>query len=167
MKYNKAQAWGMDIIIAIIIFSIGILIFFIYSANHSLESKEKLDLLSSDGNFIMKNILSEGYPSNWNQTNVIKIGIINNNKIDEEKLEKFYNLCQTDYNKTKLLFNTKYDYLFYFQNMEINSNKIEGIGKPGINISLISDKATDLIKITRLTIYKDKPITVYLYIWEE
>jgi len=41
--------------------------------------------------------------------------------------------------------------------------EIEGIGKPGTNKNDIT--AENLIKITRFTIYKEKPTTAYLYIW--
>ncbi len=165
MEFKKAQAWGIDLTIAIIIFSIGILIFLIYSLNYSGDSKEALDSINYDGDVLFSNLLSEGYPQNWTLNDVVKIGILDNEKINETKLEMFYNLAKNDYSKTKTMFNTKFDYYFFMnENMTINSEQVAGIGKPGINRNNIN--ATNLIKITRFIIYKEKPVTAYLYIWE-
>lgn len=165
MKNRKSQAWGIDLITGIIIFSIGILVFLIYSVNHAGEAKENLEPLAYEGEVLFSNILSEGYPEDWNSDNVVKIGILGHNKINETKLERFYALAQDNYNKTKSLFDTRYDYYFSFSNMDINSTIIEGIGKPGTNITSIN--AANLIKITRFTVYKNKPVTAYVYVWEE
>lgn len=168
MMFDKrGQAWSMDIVIAVIIFTLGIVIFLIYSTNQSMGSKEKLDLLSYEGDNIFKSILSNGYPEDWNNATVKKIGIISNDRINETKLERFYNLSLTDYNSTRSLFNTQFHYFFYINNMTINSIQINGIGKPGTNIATITDNATHLIKITRSTVYNQKLATVYLYVWEE
>jgi hypothetical protein len=167
MKKNKrGQAWSIDLIIAVIIFSAGILIFFIYSINQAGEAKKVLNELGYQGDVILNNILSEGYPVDWNNTNVVTIGIMTNNKINETKLERFYNYSTSDYQKTRSKFNTRYDYYFTFSNMTtLNSSYIDGIGRVGTNVSNIS--SSSLIKITRFSIYKEKPTTVYLYIWEK
>lgn len=161
----KAQAWGIDLMIAIMIFSMGIIVFYIYSINSPGEQKENFQELSYQGENIAKVILSEGYPLDWNSQNVIEIGILSNNKINDTKLERFYDLSQSDYNKTKEIFNTRYDYYFFFDNnMTFNSSEVRGIGKPGTDPANIN--AINLIKKTKVVIYKDKPATAYLYIWE-
>ena len=43
--------------------------------------------------------------------------------------------------------------------------EFQGIGKPGVNKDNID--ARNLIKTTRFTIYKNKTVPLYLYIWEE
>ena len=112
--------------------------------------------------------MSPGYPENWNINNVIILGLTTDNKINETKLEKIYEMINTNnnYTKTKQLFNTIYDYYFFFDdNMTIQSSNIEGIGKPGATKDNID--ARNLIKITRFTIYKNKTVPLYVYIWEE
>lgn len=156
----------MDLIIGLVIFLIGIVVFMIYSINYSGESEEIFSSLTYDGEIIMNEILSEGHPENWNTTNVIKIGILSNEKINQTKLEKFYNLSQTNYQTTKEIFNTPYEYyLFLEKPLSINEGTKEGIGKPGTTKDSID--STNLIKITRFTIYQNKPVTAYLYVWEE
>lgn len=159
-KTRKAQAWGMDLTIAIVIFSVGLVAFYVYALNEPSEAKENIESLFYDGNIITEIILSEGYPIDWNSGNVIKIGILSENKINETKLESFYNLAENDYAQTKTLFNTGFDYYFNLtETMTINSVEVEGIG-------LQPSDPQNLVKITRFTIYKNKPITAYLYIWE-
>jgi len=158
MKQKRSQAWGIDLIIAVTIFSIGILFFFIYSVNQPSENKEIFDILNYEGGLVFESILSEGYPKDWENNTVIVIGIVENGKVNQTKYNNFKDLAETDYNRTKQLFNTIYDYYFFIEGES-------GIGKPGIDVNNISSK--NLIKITRFTIYQNKPKTTFLYIWEE
>ena len=164
-KNKKAQAWGMDLVIGVIIFSIAVIVLYFYAINYTDES-EDLDALVYDGDIIADSILSEGYPINWNSGNVIKIGVLSDGKVNETKLEQFYDLSYNDYGKTKELFNTKFDYFFLFdENMTFGSEEVRGIGKPG---TVLGEVITEnLIKVTRFNVYKERPITAYLYIWED
>ncbi len=161
---TKAQAWGIDLMIAVVIFTVGISAFYIYSLNS--ENQENMaKKLNYDGEIIIESLFSSGFPQNWNSENVIKIGIVDNGKINETKLEKFYSLALNDYSKTKIIFNTKYDYLFFLsENLTVSGQEVEAIGKPGTDKNNI--QAENLIKITRFTISENKPATAYLYVWE-
>jgi len=127
MKSKKSQAWGMDVLVAITIFSLTIFVFFVFTTNQSGEAKQILKNLQLHGKTISNIILSEGHPADWTEDNVIKIGILTDNIINNTKLERFYNLTSTNYNQTKILFNTPYNYFFFFnENMTFNSLEIEG-----------------------------------------
>ena len=156
---RKGQAWGLDLTIAAVIFTVGLVFFYFYALNQPNEAKETVDALFYDGEVLASSILSEGYPLDWNMNNVVTIGILTEGKINNSKLQKFYNLNASDYEKTKNLFNTRYDYYFFLEkNMSTIAADVEGIGKkPG--------DAENLVRITRFTIYQDRPITAYLYIW--
>ncbi len=150
------------------LFLVGIMIFFIYSLNQPSQAKETFAFLNYDGKVIADNLLSQGYPNNWNPSNVITIGITSDSKINQSKLENLYQMIyvQNNYTKTKNIFNTEYDYYFFLsENMTVSSGKIEGIGKPGTTPNNINAK--DLIKITRFTIYENKTTPLYLYLWQE
>ncbi|MBD3252167.1 hypothetical protein GF386_00355 [Candidatus Pacearchaeota archaeon] len=165
---KKAQAWGMDLIIGFSIFIFVLSVFYIYSLNQSGGEINIIETLIYDGNLITNSIFSEGHPVEWNETNVTKIGILSDNKINETKLESFYNLTKNNYDKTKILFNTKYDYYFFIDpEFSFYDGKKEGIGKSGITRKNANQTSTNLIKITRFTVYKEKPVTAYLYIWDE
>jgi len=160
MKNKKrAQAWGIDLFVGTMIFIVGILSFYIYSLNNPYEESAELNSLFYDGKIISQNLFSEGYPKNWTPTNVVVIGILSEKKINETKLEMFYNMSKTDYERTKRIFNTKYEYYFFLsQNMTINSTSVKGIGlEPGT--------PRDLIEITRLINYKNKAVMAYFQIW--
>ncbi len=169
MMNKEAQAWGFDLMIASVLFLTAMVIFYLYSLNYPSESQDALDTLKYEGDFIAESILSEGYPMNWNKNSVIKIGITNGNKINETKIEAFYNLANYDanpsgYAKAKLIFSTQYDFFFNLS-QEI---QIEGSAIPegGIGRNFVNENPQNVIKITRLTIYQEKPATMNLYIWE-
>ncbi len=157
---KRAQAWGIDLMIASIIFITGIISFYLYSLNAVDQTEDKLNSLSYDGNIIGDMILSEGLPKNWNEQNVVTIGILTENKINQTKLEKFYNMITNNYQKTKVLFNTKYDYyMLISENFTINGQIKPGLGKQPQN-------QRNLAKITRFVIYKDKLQNLDIYIWQ-
>jgi len=166
MKSKKAQAWGFDLMIATTLFMAGVIIFYVYSINYPTEGQETLDTLLYEGNFIAESLLSEGFPNNWTAdlNNVIRIGILNNNKVNETKLKGLYDWTTTGqgYAQTKAIFNTRYDYFFNFsaQITLPNNEEIDGIGQ------WHSGNPENLIKITRLTIYQNKPVTLNVYIWQ-
>ncbi len=169
-KTNKAQGWGMDLIIAVTIFTFGLLAFFVYSLNSPGEAKEKIEALSYDGKILANTILSDGSPESWTPSEVVKIGILSNDKINETKLKNFYDMTRDSagYENTKRLFDITYDYYFFLdEKMMIDTTEADGIGKPGVTRDSGYGNAKNLVKITRYIIYKNKPMTAYFYIWEE
>ncbi|MCK4997646.1 hypothetical protein KAS08_05050 [Candidatus Pacearchaeota archaeon] len=168
MKFKHAQIWGLDIMVGLSLFLIGIMIFFTYTLNYSEETSETFDLLFYDGKILANNLMSEGYPQDWNSSTAIILGLTTDNRINETKLTNLYDMIYTEnnYTKTKGLSNTIYDYYFFFDdNMTIYGNPVEGIGKPGVTKNNINSK--NLVKITRFTICQNKTLPLYLYIWEE
>ena len=157
---KRGQAWGFDLMIASIIFISGIVVFYLYSLNLPNETEDIINALTYEGNLIAGALLSNGFPSNWDEGNVIIPGILTNNRINQTKLEEFYDLSINNYGKTKSLFNIKYEYyIIPSENFTINQNQISAIGQAPQN-------QKNLIKITRITIYKEKPITLNIHIWE-
>ena len=99
---KRAQAWGFDLIIATTIFVAGIVVFYLYSLNFADQSEEIINSLNYDGEIIGDMLLSEGFPKNWTESNVVTIGITSKNKLNQTKMENFYNLAANDYSKTKV-----------------------------------------------------------------
>ena len=157
IENKKGQGWGIDLIIAVSIFSVALIAFYVYSLNMPSEAKENIEILSYEGKILTNTILSEN-----NQ-----LGILSDNKINETKLQNFYNLTKNNYQNTKKSFNLNYDYYFFLdESMDIGGNQIDGIGKPEITRNSGYEDAKNLIKITRYTIYKNKPMTAYFYIFK-
>jgi len=169
IKSKKSQAWSIDLIVAITIFISGIIIFYIYILNFSNEGEEAINDLFYDGNIITSILLSEGSPSDWNQLNVLSPGLTSNDKINETKLEKLYNFANSDYKKLKSALNTKFDFYIYFtEKISINGTLVDGIGKTGVDRENIIqvEAPRNIVKITRITAYKNKPTEMNLYIWD-
>lgn len=158
---RTAQAWGFDIIVATGIFIVGITIFFLYSVNYPTGEQEKVDDLLYEGNVVADDLLSTGNPENWTTLTVSKIGILNNNNIiDQNKLNEFYSLSSTSYSRTKAIFGIKYNYFINFSSpIEILSSNISGIG-------LLPANENNNIKISRISIYKNKPVTIEVQVWD-
>jgi hypothetical protein len=160
MKIKKrAQAWGLDIIIASGLFMIALILFYFYAINYSNEAGKSYDDLIYQGNVVADTILSEGFPEDWTNSTVIVPGVLVEGRIDDSKLELFYNLTNNDYNRTLKLLNTNYN---FFMNLStgivINGNYVDGIGT-------LSANPDNLIRIDRFIIYKDNPAVLSLYIW--
>ena len=68
---RRAQAWGYDLVIAAAIFTIALVFFYFYTINNSRETEEVFQKMFSEGDLIGSFILSEGYPENWNPSNVV------------------------------------------------------------------------------------------------
>jgi len=169
MISKKAQAWGFDLMIASIIFISGIILFYIYSINYPKESNEKLDKLFNEGEFMAEVLLSEGLPINWNQDTVVRIGLTTNKKINETKLGEFYEMANypvnpDGYSKSKSLFNSNYNFFMNFSEPIIIDERT--IEEGGIGKNFENQEITNLIKVTRVTTYQNKLVSLNLYIWE-
>jgi|SaaInlV_200m_DNA_2_1039689.scaffolds.fasta_scaffold22695_2 hypothetical protein len=165
---KKAQVWSFDLMAGLTLFLMGVIVFFVYSLNQPSQTQDTFQLLQYEGNVVANNLMSSGYPKNWDKANLKTLGITDNNKINETKLEEIHEIIYTDNNYilTKNLLNTQYEYYFFLsENMTINSIEVEGIGKPGVTPKNIN--ARNLIKTTKYTVYQNKTTSLYIYTWEE
>ncbi len=166
---HKAQVWSLDAIIGVTIFTSAIILFYVYAVNFSDDAQVALTEMQNDGKFVSSNLLSEGSPRNWNLTHVEVPGISNRNRINQTKLDLLY-LVNQDYNKTKRLLNTRFDYYFFFnQPLTANNTLLDGIGKPGLNrTTIISiENPRNIVKTQRYVIYQNEPAVLTLYLWEK
>ena len=164
---RKAQLWHFDLIIAIIIFTTTLILFYSGRLNIEHDTELLLDDINREGNFIADSLMSTGFPENWTTDNVIAAGIVRNNRFNQEKIN---NLDSLGYNKTRSVFRTKYNfYLFFEDALSYPVNMLpgsEGIGYPGVNTGNIDNVSTNnLIKITRFGVYNSEPVRMVLYIW--
>lgn len=163
-KIKRAQIIGTDVVVAFVIFSFGLVIFSLFLINFQTDAPGEFEALFYEGGLIAGSLLSEGSPENWESVGVEKIGILSDEKVNETKLENFYALSQSDYLRTKILFNINYDYYVTFgEEITINGVVVEGIGKPGVDLESIDSE--NLVKINRVTIYNEKPVELYVYAW--
>ncbi len=160
MKTKKAQGWGFDLAIAAIIFSLGIVAFYLFSINSQNETAESFDNLKYEAGVIANSLFSEGSPSSWTETNVVRIGLLSQNQVNETKLGMFNSLASADYSRTKQLFRITGNYYISFsENMSVGNQTISIIGQQPV-------EAQNLLKVTRLSSYNNKPIVFYIYSWD-
>lgn len=160
MKNKSGQAWGFDLVVASSIFFVALMFFYFFAFNTSPEANSNLEDLTIEAETVSDFLLSEGYPTNWNYSNVTNIGLLSENKINETKLDNFYQLSTTEYNATKSMFGIRNNYFISLSEEIVlqNGTKIGGIG---VNNS----QAENLIQITRYIIYNNKPAVLTVQIW--
>jgi hypothetical protein len=159
MNYRKGQAWGFDLIVSLMIFLVGMILFFFYVLNVSNENDEVFSNLNYEGKVIGDFLFSDGLPENWEQDNVIIIGVMSDGKLNETKLKDFYDFANSDYDRTKRLFNILNNYYVYFEEpIVVESVEIEGIG-------FKESDPDNLVKITRVMVHEGKIKNMNIHIW--
>ncbi|MBI2651934.1 hypothetical protein HYX00_00590, partial [Candidatus Woesearchaeota archaeon] len=106
-----------------------------YTTNFQKQEKGELDVMLTDAKAISSSLALSGYPNDWDNTTVIRIGIADEQKVNATKVKTFDKL---DYPTTKKRFGTIFDYFVFFVNDKgevLNINGICGVGYWLINTS--------------------------------
>lgn len=145
IKNCKAQAWSLDLTVACVIFLISLIILYVYAINYKGGASENLNNLFYEGNTIAEILLSSD-----------DLGIVSQNIVNQTKLDSFY---YSNYSDKRKSFGIMDDFYFFIDGMTINSTSISYIGR------LNQSSLDSVVKITRFTIYKNKPVKLEVYIW--
>lgn len=157
----KGQAFVQDLIIAMVIMSIVVILYFGFYTNQDTSSDSIQQSLLSETKTITDYLVSEGFPTDWNSSNVVRLGVTSDgNVINMTKLDAFSNMTITNYDNTRTLLKTKYDYIIFFRDYEGNIMNITSqifIGKPGINITNLDslESPTQLSKVSRFVVLRE------------
>ena len=117
----KGQIFSFDFLIAcsIFILILAVLVSHIgYNAIQLKELKEKHELTKS-GYKLSEIFFMEGYPKDWNSSNVKIIGLQTDNRIDWNKLKELENF---GYQKSLILLGLNYDYNLTIGNYTFGKN---------------------------------------------
>lgn len=156
---KSAQAWGFDLVVGLMLFSIGIVAFYLYSINYAGGSETDYPALQEEAKLIADVLMTSGYPLDWDSDNVVRIGINDDGKINQTKLERFYYLSLNDYEKTKNLFNVRNDYYVRFSgNVSVDGESVGEIGR-------VESGSENLVKVSRAVIYENKIWTMEVFVW--
>lgn len=130
-------------------------------------SADRYSDIRSDAFFISESLVSEGFPFNWTNETVVKIGLSTNNRLNVSKLQNFQTLSYVD---SLSYLGTNKEYLFFFRknNETLNiSGCIFGNSEPitgcSVNMSLVD--YDDLVYVNRLLIYNSEIIELVVYVW--
>lgn len=156
MKYtlSKAQTFSLDFFIALTIFLIGfsfLMIFWNYVNSQAYErrsSEELMDLAFS----VSEIFFIEGVPKYWNEENVKVIGLANENRINQTKLNL---LNSIGYENVKKKLNLDFDFILKIK----NENELYSFG-------LSPSQASTIVKINRIGILNSNPVLIEVIIWK-
>ena len=132
---SKAQAWFMDFAISLMLFTFSMVVYFSYTNNLQQQNQGELDSMLSDADSISSSLVLSGYPADWDNRTVIRIGIADDQKINSTKIKNFK---QLNYSITKKDFATIFDYFVYFvndKNEVLNVYSVCGVGNSQIATS--------------------------------
>ena len=113
-EINKnAQMWFMDFVIGIIIFSLVLITYYTYTTNISKQDAIVLNDLVSDSKSVSSSLMLAGFPENWDNETVQRIGLTENNQnVNETKLRY---LSDISYKEAKKLLGTVYDFFMFLE----------------------------------------------------
>ena len=154
---KDGQAWGTDLIVGFTIFAVALTIFYIYALNYPTTDDEVSQELEFEAALIGDSLMSEGSPSDWDSSNVVRIGILSDGVIDGVKLGEFSNMVENngEYEKTKQLFNVGQDYYVDFSDAAIGDVGDE---------TILGSNPENLVKVLRVSAYNGNPITLSIYV---
>ena len=75
---RKSQVWYTDFMIGLLIFVIALVMYYKFVVNLSEQDQSILNELISDSKMISSSLISGGFPENWNNGTVERIGITDN-----------------------------------------------------------------------------------------
>jgi hypothetical protein len=159
----------MDLAVGVAIFVTVLVIFYRAEINIQEVDARELSDITIEASLIADSLHSKGYPLAWTNETVMELGITENSRINETKLEYMKDM---EYNTTRTLLRTKYDYYIYFEHDGvvdwIEPGVQEGIGKPTVTSTniLATENPEKLVSITRFVIYKNIPQRMMIFVWK-
>lgn len=163
MKTKKAQGILFSSMLALFIFFLVVTLFANYLFDAPKITSQNSELLEKQAQRAADNLLSEGYPQNWNLNTVKKIGLLTNESLDEKKLLLFENLVKTQegYQRSKALLGIQYDYIVTIRNQTLGDNTIANE-----NELIAANKQEIITKQRMLLDNRSRPITLKINIYK-
>jgi len=179
---KKAQLWLSDYSIALMIFILAMILSTKIIVNNFVSNTE-FERLKADASKISEALMAEGYPSDWDNSTIIRLGLYTDNRLNSSKVFFAMNNTYINYQKLRGLLQTNKDFIIIFRNNTntnitddmIEFNNLCVIGDPSMNINktvndchnplLTSITYDDLVIIRRYVVYNAKIIPMEVYVW--
>lgn len=167
MGARKGQAWILDFIVGFVLFLIVLLLTTTVLFDHFEETG--FSDAEESAYIISESLLGPGYPKNWTNETVIRIGLTSENRLDLQKLSSFSNLT---YGDSLSYFGVKNDYVVFFERngtvqnltgLECGYGKVEVLQNCAINLNNID--YDNLAKVNRLIILNSTILELVVYTW--
>jgi hypothetical protein len=164
---KKSQVWTLDMIAGVTLFLLAIVTYFMFVNNLIGEEKPDFQTMYDDAVAISDNLLLENSDINSSQDSLKDIKITDGAyRLNASRL---HNLSDLDYQTLKLKFNTRYNYLLYFENRTGEVMNISGSSYIGYNDTtrenIKTKQADDIVSIKRFLIYNSEIITMVVFLW--
>lgn len=156
---RKAQALSYDFFIAMAIFLAVLTVAFSY-LHHSMAQVQEVRENNQAANtlFLASDVwFREGYPKYWGTVNILEIGLANNNKINQTKMDI---LPQLGYSRLVSLLNLGIYNLQY--SLYNKSNDIIFQFPASVDMS----SAKNVYNIERIGILNEQPVKIRTIIWD-
>ena len=155
--FTKAQVLSTDFIIATGFFILSIVVLY-YFWNYSyvqLEEVRRANEISNAAYVISSIWFREGVPEYWNTSNVIEIGLQNNHRFNQTKLDYLNDLGY--YNVKEMLGYPIYD--FYLRIYDMQNNTFFDFGE------IPTEDVKNIEKIERIGIMNSTVVYVETLVW--
>lgn len=152
---SKAQTFSFDFFIALTIFliSFSLIMIFWNFTNSQIQEKKILEELMDSAFSLSEIFFTEGVPKYWNLDNVKVIGLMNENRLNQTKLN-FLN--DIGYENLKKTLNFDFDFIF----------KIKNQSEPIYSFGLAPSESASVVKIQRISILNSSPVLIEVIVWE-
>ena len=184
---KKSQVWLSDYTLSMQLFILAPLLSVKIIIN-SFSNTSNFEELKSDASKMSEILLSEGYPVDWNSTNVIRPGLLTAKRLDEEKVARAMNTTYINYTSLRSKLQTRYDFLVIFEHpagdmLEFDNNEFCTIGSQSVTINddplpgggydchnvSFSFNYKEMMKLNRFVVYDAEStseiIRMVVYVW--
>lgn len=113
MRKRRGQVWSFDYTIGMLLFIITILLATSVLVKNFFAD-DSFEELHANAEAVSEQLMGTGYPSHWRPGDAISIGLITGERLSARKVERFFSIVQDDYERSKALLNTRYEYAVLF-----------------------------------------------------
>lgn len=145
LKRKRAQIWSFDLMVAFVLFVIGVIVIYFYAINYKSGALDELSELSFDANFASDLLLGED-----------ELSIVTQGHINQTKLDLFATLSDSEIRTNYGILNNFY---ISFDGMMISGVPVSSVGI--VNTSVVDNQ----IILQRVVVYQDKILVMEVTAW--
>jgi len=165
---KKAQVSTVDFIAGFLIVVTALIL----ASNivFTLQEKTSFSEVQDFAIAVSESLMSEGYPFDWDNDSVIKLGLLTNDSLDFAKLLELDDLS---YERMKATLTFPYELYWYFQN---NSGVVNitacGYGSPEVSVDALTCEPSvsaerNLVRVQRILVYNNSLLTMEVLVWDD
>jgi len=160
--------------IGLFVFVACMILFYKFAPNIEKQDFATLEDVYLDAQTLSDALTTTGYPENWTEDSVERIGLVSRgNIINETKLLSFQNLTLDDYENVKTTFNIRAEFVVFFTDKEgscVNLSNVHHVGHSAIvsdgkRLNMSGIEHSNLAALTRIAVFNGSIVKVVVYTW--